>query len=239
MHKVVVMSQARTQDTQSYACLKESCERLGAPLHMWGMDVPMNYPSNDPRLFTDTIEEGLRVVSELDTEYILASDAFDVICVRWDEKEIEQIVKDSKVDLVVSTEANCFPNGPWKDTYDMDSIIPWRYGNQGQFVGTKPAMLQFLETLKSRFRNGDYSLLHKLYCEGYPFKLDRDCRIFQSMYTEHVGHVKMEDAQVRNSLTCSSPMFLHFNGRAPGMSDWYRQTSGLEYPVSSLRPEYV
>ena len=240
----MVLSGAHTTDRKSWEPLRVTCERANVPLEMYGLDNPLNYASNDPRLFDETVGESMDAIKASEAEYVVLTDSFDVIVNRWDQRELVDII-DLAGGMVVSCEANCFPPGPWKQVYDNAPHLitsPWRYANGGQFCGTKEKILDLLNILRVRMceatTGGANEILHKLFVEGYPLSLDSDCEIFQSMYLDVSSHVKNIFGKAFNDLTNTWPMFLHFNGRAKTMPDWYKRLTGMDYPRNSARPEY-
>jgi hypothetical protein len=249
--RTVILSTAHHADPNTWAGLRDTCALFGAPLHVLGTDKPLSYASNDPRLFTESVPDALAFLDSCDAEYIVVTDAFDVLCCRWDEGELITRINAARGNLIVSCEAACFPEGSWRAHYDALSPSPWRYPNAGQFCGTRSAVVAFVRALDVGVRAipGPYSpvggaaqeVLHRMICAGRSMSLDSQCSIFQSMYTgavEHVGWTASETGP-SNHLSGSHPMFMHFNGRAPGMDLWYRLLTGKRMPRHPMRPEYM
>ena len=274
MSNVIVLASAHTTDRKVWAGLRDTCELHGVQLKVLGTDKPLGYPSNDPRLFLESAPETLAFLRSTDAEYIVQTDSFDVLCARWDASEVERLCQDAKGNLLVSCEANCFPDGPWRATYDALCETPWRYPNAGQYCGTRKAVLAFVERLlegmrclpiDNPFGGAAQEILHRLFLEGYPMSLDYKCDAFQSLYTDasnwvswdgphHRGdsgsHIAMgwddgnsvrfwRGRSPKNMKTGGVPLFLHFNGRAPCMPEWYFMITGNPLPISLMRPEYT
>lgn len=250
MSEVLLLAGAHTRDENAWAPLKISCERLDVPFFVCGTNNPKSNFSNDPQLFMDCVKEALEILTKTPEPYIIISDAYDVLASRWNEDELIDRIEESLGKLLISCEANCFPNGRWKSLYDSDlnlSESPWRYANGGQFCGRKDKVINLMEVLRNRMKEattgGANEILHILWTEGFPFTLDYECKIFQSMYTDESRHVikhfnNGNGMQVLNTFHQTYPMFLHFNGRAPGMPEWYKALTGKDYRRNSIRPEY-
>ena len=254
MSRVQILAAAHHPDPNTWAGLHDTCALFGAPLHVLGTDKHLGYASNDPRLFNESVHEAIQFLESTDAEYIVITDAFDVLCCRWDEAELINRIEAAPGSLIVSCEANCFPDGPWRARYEALSGSPWRYANAGQSCGTRAAMLAYIRELEKGVRGMKYSatggaaqeVLHAMFCDGYPMAIDSQCHIFQSMYTFWSGQIGFNVASngtglniVKNLCTESSPMFLHFNGRATGMDLWYRALTGTLMPRNPMRPEYT
>ena len=253
MSNVVVVSSAHTADERAYECFRMSCRDLEIPLHILGTDLSLSYYSNDPRLFNESVGRTLQFLQQRTEEYVVSSDAFDVIASRWSEAELITAIEKSEIGLLISCEANCFPDGPWKAVYDADALWTgasyWRYANAGQMCGRRESMIALLEVIRDYMPKATCGgqaneVLHLLYMEHYGFRLDWRCEIFQSMYTNAqtlVAPHRDSEGKVSayNTKFSTYPMFLHFNGRAPEMPRWYRHLTDRTYPRNSMRPEYA
>lgn len=261
MSDFLVLASSHSADPNACAGLRDTAALFNVPLVILGQDKPLGYASNDPRLFLESVPETLAFLRSTDARYIVISDAFDVLCCRWDQEEIAKQIEASAGRLLISCEANCFPDGPWRASYDDHSQSPWRYANAGQFCGTRQAVLALVEKFTEQmhfldplnpFGGAAQEILHRLWMHSYPMELDTECRIFQTMFTgasEHVIHSSIQPSEMPekvrysstwafNRITKSSPMFVHFNGRAPGMDVWYWNLTGKPMPANSMRPEY-
>jgi hypothetical protein len=245
----LVLASAHTADPNAWAGLRDTCDLFGVPLRVLGTDNPLGYASDDPRLFLEGVPEVIEALRVDAAEYVLITDAFDVLaCRRWDAGQIAGYIDAAPGKLLMSCEANCFPDGPWRAAYDRQSGSPWRYANAGQLCGTREAVITLLTVLQNQVatlgRNAQETI-HRLYanrdCE---IGLDTDCRVFQSLFTgaaEHVSRISpmnLRDACAFNRITGAYPFFLHANGRAPGYPGWYRYLTGRSLPPSLVWPEY-
>ncbi len=251
MTNFLVLASAHTADPDAWAGLRDTCALFGVPLRVLGIDKPLGYASNDPRLFLESVPDALEALRASDDEYVLLTDAFDVLaCRKWNAGYVAGLIEDAPGKLLVSCEANCFPDGPWREVYDAASSSPWRYGNAGQYCGRREAVIELLAAIQRRigvavFLGGVTAsidaqiVIHCLYTQdGYPMAMDTECRVFQSLYLASLEAVPFQ-LPCRNAVTGTFPFFLHFNGRAPGMPEWYRSMTGKPLPPSSVRPEYA
>lgn len=244
---IIVIASAHTTDHRLYTRFNMTVEKFCFPWMIIGMDQPLDYPSNDPRLFVAGCPRMLRLLASMTQPYVILTDSFDVLCCRpWQSGEVAAAIENSRGQLLVSVEANCFPDGPWRAQYDAECQTPWRYGNAGQFGGRRESVIAFLEALLegtrkmteeyNPFGGSCQTVLHELYTAGYPMRLDTGCNVFQSLYTDAARHILMQDyywkdglgierqkPEVWNRLTGSHPFFLHYNGKAPGYQEMYER----------------
>jgi hypothetical protein len=160
-------------------------------------------------------------------KYVVATDTFDTIISRWDPEELKLLI-DSAPDLIMSVEWWVWPKGPWEKAYaHLAGRHRWFAINGGQYCGRREQLIAMWEAMMWRWDQGQETaggtsqeLLHLMYQDGAAFTLDLECRIFQSMYGPHAHLIKMRDGKAFNTVTGSYPMFLHFNGNAPGLKEW-------------------
>lgn len=209
MNQVAIMSWA-TEPSEA-KLLVESAGRVQAPLVLiggiGGNDMPLTKPALD--------------MSLRDEPYVVLTDAYDVLMVRWDEAELIGRIEEAG-GLLVSTEAGCWPDGPWCSVYGGG-----RAANGGQYCGRRQQVIAFLETINRRLPEvtaggGSQETIHRMIADGYPAKLDLNCEIFQSMSGSSSADISMHQGQVFNHATGSMPMFAHWNGRTPGMEEFWK-----------------
>lgn len=169
-----------------------------------------------------------------DIERVVLIDSYDVLVNRWAQDELIRAI-DSAPDLIMGVESNLWPAGqPYAKKYEqLAKRHPWYAINGGMFCGRRAEMIYALRKLEFKWQLGDavaggsnQELLHQLYADGELFTLDLECRIFQSMYGETASRVvPMRDGSCRaiNRVTQAVPMFLHFNGQAPGLAEWTKR----------------
>jgi len=230
MKNVSVVTTAFTNNDSDWFFIRESARIVGLPLHVHGLG--QNYPH------LAGLPGFMEFVDKIDSDYILVTDAFDVIVNRWDEAEVMRHVDKAKGNLFVSANDECWPAGPWFESYP-DNGTPWRSACGGQYVGTKQAILE----LWSEFLSGKWEqtaggstqeMLHRMHEGGVPFTVDSRCAVFQIMGHNSQPHVCVTTCvteiprlpQAYNDITDTCPMFLHFGGRAPGLQEWFDKLYG-------------
>lgn len=235
MSDILVLSSAYTPDPNQWAPFRLSCEKHGVPLHVFGLcDEYPTYPG------MDGFKRGIEFLQSRSEEYIVLTDAFDVLCNRWDEDEVRMII-DSAPNLVMSVEPLVWPVG-CPDTYPDPKRYKWRAINGGQYAGRRIDMIDVWKCILGHWQDGwatlggsSQEILHRMHAHyPWPFTLDLECRLFQSMLGENAKYVWampetmpetiVQRAHAWNSITHSTPMFLHFNGSglnlSPGMQEW-------------------
>mgnify|MGYP001577883455 CR=1 FL=1 len=190
--------------------LVESADKHKVPLTVYdkgGNDLPM--------------EEWIRRVRIQPAEYVLSTDAYDVLVSRWDEDEVISLIDAEPSGIINSCEADCWPGGPWAAAYKPET--PWWACNGGQFCGRREAIVAMLEENARQVNTaggGNQERLHRMVAAGYPIGLDQKCRIFQSMAGVASKYIGSLDGNLFNSFTGTYPMFAHFNGRTMGIEIW-------------------
>jgi hypothetical protein len=176
-----------------------------------------------------------------DIERVVLIDSYDVLVNRWAPDELIRAI-DSAPDLIMGVESNLWPAGqPYAKRYEqLAKRHPWYAINGGMFCGRRDDMIFVLRRLEEMWHDGravaggsNQELLHQLFADGdIPFTLDLECRFFQSMFGEQQSAVEWEFSYphgcgwARNTQTSSIPMFLHFNGQAPGLAEWTKRLCG-------------
>lgn len=88
--------------------------------------------------------------------------------------------------ILYSTEKACYPHPAWQDRHPA-SKSPWRYLNGGGVCGPLKLMIEYYERYQLcqvGSANGQAYLQEKLFqaiAEGFPVKLDTECKIFQTL----------------------------------------------------------
>ncbi len=216
---ILVMGGAHTTDIYKFRHLHNSAARLGVELCILGYGKTFDpWPS---------IQNCIDFAKSRTEPYILLTDTFDVLMSRWNEQELRMMM-DAAPDLIISVEWWVYPKGPWASAYAaLEGRYRWYAINGGQYCGRREQMIAMWEAMLWRARQGQETaggssqeLLHKMYLDGAAFTLDLECRIFQSMFGPHAPLIVSKDGRAFNTITGSYPMFLHFNGGAPGIEEW-------------------
>lgn len=209
---VLVLSSAFTTDESKWRGLRETAAKHGVPLHIQGVGEYLPELAVGFRRQADFLEARTET-------HIVVTDAFDVLVSRWDEFEVMRLI-DSAPHLIMSVEQFVWPMGPWAAAYErLGNRYPWMAICGGQYCGRREQMIEVFREIATRWERGDakaggtsQEILHQMFAEGYPFTLDLECRIFQSMLGEHAAKVKYQTFRALNVFHGSSPMFLHWNG---------------------------
>jgi len=198
--QVTILSGAFTSDPSKYQWLLKTAEKFGVPpIQMFGHG--RHHPGD-----AKVIPEIITHLRSIHTKYVLCTDAYDTMFCRWDEHELILRIEDAS-GLLISTETECYPPGPWCDVYGGRAAI-----NGGQFCGTVPRVIGLLREMERYDHIGNcQERLHRIYGTGYPMKLDALREVFYSMSGGQGD---------RAEEYLSETMMLHFNGRTPGIEGW-------------------
>ena len=250
MSDTLVLSFAYTQDNSQWHAFWRSCVQRGAPLYMMGMGQQHPGPCG--------FEEATEFLKSRSEEYIVITDSFDVICNRWDEDELQMLI-DSAPNLIVSCDPYTWPF-EYAPLYEhLAKRYKWFSPCGGQYAGRRTQVIAMWEEMMRLWalgaaRHGGTSqeILNLMYMgsrmpplPSWPFTLDLECRLFQSMIEPHARYImKAQNGGgvgagfgdrichnnsagawlAHNSITGSHPMFLHFNGQkanlSPSFEEW-------------------
>ncbi len=208
----------RASNRESSALFEKTAERFGLPLVILTGTEPLHDVGG--------YIHGIEALQSFSTKFAIVTDAFDVLVVRWNPEEMAREIEDAIGNVIVSGEPECWPAGPWGLAYKAwESRTPWPYICAGQYCGYREQVLAMMQEIYDRrdtqvAGGGSQELLHVMFAEGYPLTVDRDCRIFQCMRCHPAQYVEKRNGYAFNTITRTRPMFLHFNGKAPGMKEW-------------------
>lgn len=216
--KIAVVAPAYTTLPSEYKYLRESAAKHQIDLHILGEGK--GWPE------IEVYRDAMDLIATLPADYIVCTDAYDVMVARWSGPELVYHIEKSG-GFLISAEAQCYPPGPWSEAYTP--VGPWPYINGGQFCGRKDQLLRMMRMVLNGYTDekggGSQERWHKMYADGVPIAVDRGCRIFQSMSGDAVQFIKPITPTghflAYNSHSDSCPMFLHFNGRTAGINHWY------------------
>lgn len=200
-------------------------ERTGAKNFVPFVWLAGSYSNTD---LGEAFTEGIQAIESVGADCVVVTDAFDVLVSRWDPDEIIRKILDAPGNLIMSCEADCWPAGAWCQSYRAwESPTPWYAICAGQYTGTSSAVIRAMREIQARAGTvaaggSSQELLHRMYADGFPMALDRRCEIFQSMSGYPAKAVEAREGKAFNTLTGAWPMFMHWNGRAPGMDGWMR-----------------
>lgn len=222
MTNMLVLAPAYTTEDSTWRCLRESAELNGVELCMYGLGWGF------PHL--EAYRTAIELAQRFTGDYVLHTDAYDVLINRWNELEVANLIENSPDGLIISCNDECWPAGPWSDAY-RKGTTPWWSACGAQYTGRKEQMIWLWE----EFLNGKWSaecgggnqeMLHRMQTAGRDLSLDTECRIFQIMGHQSRPHIAIKDGKAYNKLTGTFPMFLHYGGRAPGIEEMFERLYG-------------
>jgi len=198
----------------------------------------MNIKIINPTSWKGNYDKMLYMLKEIknlpDNDIILFVDAYDVI-ITGSIEEIKEKYLSMNCDLLVSAENNCFPRyyteryDQFLETTDYEKIntsfdekinTSFRYLNSGGYVGTVKAIkdLYSWKTLDEMkvicVKGSDQAYFMEYYLSNpmlFIFKIDTECKIFQSMYRTSWKDFVCEGGRIFNKVLNQRPCMLHFN----------------------------
>jgi hypothetical protein len=185
--------------------------------------------------FLDKIHETYKYLKSLEGyTHFLYTDAWDTFALAG-VKELEKKMPDG---LLISAERACYPYPELESKYPVNAS-PWHFVNGGGWCGEISAFLRLYEDQPPTIEMNDqvwltYQFL-KLHTEGW-VKLDYECQIFQT-----IGFCPDSDfdltGQLRNTVTGSSPLFIHGNGHTPMDKIYSLRLGGFRLDSTGSREE--
>jgi len=202
--------------------LRRSCELYDIELATYGTGI---YPGHalakirDAAKFLETREE----------PFVLFTDGADTFINGTSKSILEKYQQVGSL-ILVSAEKNCWPDVNLSTHYPIvDRRSPWRYINSGGWMGERGAVIEALLSMSDNidnWGNDDQLCWTKwyLYRKGRLITtIDSGCNVFQTMASA-ASHELSPDGS--NAVTHNTPSVYHFNGRSPGIGNWYRMLTG-------------
>ena len=215
--------------------------RLKVTCALQGLDLvaivcpPAEFVNN--RVKDELLKRYLMTLDE--EEIVMFSDGYDTLLMAGEDEILEKYYR-TDCDLLVSAEANCFPERSLSEKYPVCDTI-YRYLNCGGFIGKAGAIKAFLYTEISAPGEGfpwsnQYIWTQKYLQDTGKLKLDSQCDLFCTFFTAIAGYPTPEDAmnhpeaytrlysewfyhhfviregRIFNKLTGTWPCNVHFNG---------------------------
>ena len=118
--------------------------------------------------------------------------------------------------ILYSAEKNCFPYKKRRSKFTDNSR--WRYLNNGLYGGPIKLVVEFFEkyNLNDIGTKNPQAAAQDAYFDaikdGFPIKLDSDCKEFQSYSFIKDDEYEIRDSLIYNRITNTTPAVLHFNG---------------------------
>lgn len=119
--------------------------------------------------------------------------------------------------ILYSTEKQCFPFPDWESKY-APVKSRWKFLNGGGYCGPSALLVEFFERYKLHSIGGTNPQAAQMEAyfqgvkDGFPIKLDTQCKVFQSVAFESDDEFEMKNGLLRNKVTKSVPSILHGNG---------------------------
>lgn len=208
----------------------EGTKRMIQSFERHGYEVAVNtIPTGNGAIMRGLYECYKRAITGHET--FCYADAADTICQRRLNVPTDH--------LLWSTEKACYPHPDKAKLYNFHHKLksPWRYLNNGLYMGRLDLMIEFMERYGLHRlpdnANGQDEVMDayfKAVEDGFPIKLDFGCKEFQSIAFDHdpkTGsypvHAKgyegtdfeIVNGLVKNNKTKSTPAVLHGNGQTP------------------------
>src|SRR6185369_13038660 len=165
---ISVIGGAYTSYPEQFEKLTNTAKKFGVPLTIIGEG--RGYPD-----IPTAIDEAVSAVNSAQ-DYVILTDTYDTLFCRWDADEVISLIDAEPSGLLISTEASCWPPGPWCAAYKNE-----RYINGGQLCGRREAVAELLRKIRDYepvSGGSTQEAMHVLYAQGYPMGLDF-CEIFQ------------------------------------------------------------
>lgn len=202
-----------------------------------------------PGLYQGKVVDLRRAIENVDSEYILVSDANDAFFLA-EEDEILAKFHAAKCSVLISGDRNCWPEPYLEPLYPQSESLwrysPWRYVNSGGYMGSKESLLKLLSIMQNLpttmlpfesdrdWANDQFRLslayLTDLSVAGLTLGVDISCQVFQTMHSNAPTDLEWKDDRLVNKITGSQPCHLHFNGNWPGMSEAFER----RFPCNEL-----
>lgn len=212
-------------------------------LERFGVDCVTLTPSPGEWRFTHKIDLAIEALVQEQCEYVIVTDAFDVLFLDHPDIVIERY-QAMNCPLLLNADKCMWPRSvdldmQLKAIYDTLSDSPFRYLNSGCFVGDTAFVLEFLRAAQAApahaVRPGDdQGKIHQIYKEFHDrgARLDYRCEVFQVL-----NRVRGDELERREGLTLhnrvfrTSPIVVHVNklGRTSVFAELQQHMFGEPY----------
>lgn len=211
----------------------EACNRLQKTLKKFNIELKVFSGKTPSSLQEAKIYKLINHLKTIDTEWVIFTDAKDVICVTNPIPKIELLQKYGKK-ILLSAEIICWPEEHLKDKFPYTKhhnppAPDYKHLNSGVILARTEDLINHLEILISIMENNpelknpwrtDQNIWQYLYLEqdqyGASIALDTDTNLSLSTFYIPVDSIiESEENNVKIpkfTLTNGCPSFLHFNG---------------------------
>jgi len=186
-------------------------------------------------------------------DVVCFTDAYDAICLSDDVDEIYEKFIAAEADVLFSAETSCFP---WAHTSHLYNYTPtpYRYLNSGGYIGYVAALRLVLghDMSQTPCDQGYFTYVYLNHINQtdmqagggggvppppYRFKLDHECRLFQTAYAIPWTHFRVgEDGRFVNVKQGTKPCWVHFNGQQGEMKSGGSVMPIIAAAVRNRRP---
>lgn len=213
MNDLLVLT-ANYDPPEAIRYLRSSCEKREVPLLVFGGDGPW------PGHVETKLKKALEVIKKRSDKVIMWSDGHDSFITAQPSEILSRFYEMGRF-IVLSAETNCFPDAHVATRYPP-SETPWRYVNTGGWIGKREALIDALEWMCARDWKDDQEAWTRYFLENQlSVALDCYCRIFQTM-----GASPGIADDGLNTISGTRPYVWHWNGRTPGIAEWYGRLAG-------------
>lgn len=221
-HKVVTVSNGRPhQWYYLYDQFYKSLQNLGETPLTVTYNAPWGGLSTKPKWLYSAIKQGY-----IKEDIMVFVDSWDLVFARPLEEMIDRYLS-FDVDIVCSSELNCFP-ADLKDEFDkVVAPTDYKYLNSGCIVGKTEAILTCLEAMDLPNLPDDYYDAEKG-CNVHPndqfewmkiwvkqpvsIALDYYQALSQTMHNADINQFEINKHGIKNLITGSYPSTFHYNG---------------------------
>ena len=228
---LTVLSATFYKNESLFAPMKDSCERMGLPLVMYGLGEGF------PGFYEGKVVRLLEALRGVDTEYVLFCDARDTVILR-DEKAIvdayKSAAKSTGSKIVFCADRKCFPYPELSGVFEKigeghtASTCLWKganvrrvFLNAGVFMSTRKYLVKCLNRLMSMyapeqtdFPEDDQGWWCRAVAQGLvDISIDYKCELVaMTTYTPDSWY-SLSNGKCAFTPTKTKPCVLHFAGR--------------------------
>lgn len=216
---VAVCNRVPTEPYYKFNEFQQSLRNLGVEPTILGWQQHWGGLMTKPRHLRRFLRDG-----KFTGDLLIVCDAWDIFFQRHPDEAVEDFQRMGAA-IVFNAERNCFPRGDLAPQFP-DPGTPWRYLNSGFMMGAPSAILALVESMrldeiKDDHRREDGTWVHpndqEYFMLAYleqPVKmsLDVQAQLCQSMHGSTEEELDLSGPLVRNLVTDTVPVAVHFNG---------------------------
>jgi hypothetical protein len=152
-----------------------------------------------------------------DYNYLIFTDAWDVLFYGTEQEVVEKLDKQlGRYKVLLMAERVCWPDGYLSTCFEGDTI--WRFVNGGVMAGSPGALLNWASSILAHPTYipqiiDQQWMNHRLLMADPLINIDSHCNTFYCMNGDR-GEMICKDGLPYNTVTCTTPNWLHFSGNA-------------------------